>query len=113
MIDTDPAPKPKPIQRTPEQRYAAALAQAARAKDEMRRRDTREKVIVGALAIRRAMRSPAGALALITLIEDEVTSDGDLLALSNLLGRLHLAGHPLDPPSTEPGAGAGGERGEP
>ncbi len=113
MTETDPAPKPKPIQRTPEQRYAAALAQAARAKDEMRRRDTREKVIVGALAIRRAMRSPAGALALIALIEDEVTSDSDLLALSNLLGRLHLAAYPLDPPSTGPEIGESETRGEP
>ena len=111
MTDTDPLPKPP--RRTPEQRYAAALAQAARAKDEMRRRDTREKVVVGTLAIRRAMRSPAGALALIALIEDEVTSDGDLLALSNLLGRLHLAAYPLNPPSTESGIKGESERGEP
>lgn len=96
-----------------EQRYAAALAQAARAKDEMRRRDTREKVIIGALAIRRALRSPAGALALIALVEDEVTSDGDLAAVSNLLGRLHLAAYPIDQLSTGSETSADVARGEP
>lgn len=110
---TDPNPLPKSPRRTAEQRYAAALAQAARAKDEMRRRDTREKVIVGALAIRRAMRSPDGAAALIGLIEDEVTSDGDLLALQNLLGGLHLVAFKIDPPSAEPGMSADDVRGEP
>lgn len=113
MTDIDPAPKPKPLQRTPEQRYATALAQAARAKDEMRRRDTREKVVVGALAIRRALRNPAGALALIALIEDEITSDSDLLALSNLLGRLQLTAYPLAPPTAEHGTTVDDARGEP
>ncbi|MCJ2103829.1 hypothetical protein MKK70_00220 [Methylobacterium sp. E-041] len=100
MTDTDPLPKPP--RRTPEQRYAAALAQAARAKDEMRRLDTRRKVIVGALAIRRARRSPAGALALIAMIEEENTSDTDLFALGDLLGELHLKAHSAEPVRAEP-----------
>jgi hypothetical protein len=99
---TDTPPLPKLLRRTPEQRYAAALAQAARAKDDIRRLETRRKVIVGALAIRHARRSPANAAALIELIEEENTSDSDMSALSDLLGELHLVAHPAETVRAKP-----------
>jgi hypothetical protein len=101
-MDASDPKKPKPVQRTPEQRYATHIANAARAKEDMRRLDTRRKVIVGALVIRRARRSPAHAAALIDLIETENRSDTDLFALGDLLGELHLKAHPAEPVRTEP-----------
>lgn len=100
MDTSDPKPKAPPS--TPAQRYAAHLAKAARAKDDMRRLDTRRKVLVGALAIRHARRSPANAAALIDLIEEAEPSVADLRVLGELLGELHLTAHPASPPAEEP-----------
>ena len=86
-------PKPARIKRTPEQMRAAALATLARANEAIRRRDTREKVIVGAMVIRRAFKSPDNAAKLLAMIDNEDIRDSDLDALHDLLGRLHLAAH--------------------
>lgn len=86
--------------RTPEQIRAAALATVARADEAIRRRDTREKVIVGAMVIRRAFKSPDNAAKLLAMIDTEDLRGSDLDALSNLLGRLHVAAHspvPIEP----------------
>lgn len=101
-MDASDPKKPKPVRRTPEQRYATHLANAARAMADIRRLDTRRKVIVGALAIRYARRSPANAAALIDLIEAENPSDTDLFALGDLLGELHVKAHPAEPVRAEP-----------
>ncbi|WP_182180628.1 hypothetical protein [Methylobacterium radiotolerans] len=99
--------KPARTKRTPEQIRAAALATVARANDAIRRRDTREKVIVGAMVIRRAFKGPGNAAKLLAMIDDEDLRGSDLDALHDLLYRLHLAAHPAVP--VEPSAEAGPE----
>lgn len=95
--------KPVRTKRTPEQIRAAALATVARANETIRRRDTREKVIVGAMVIRRAFKNPDNAAKLLAMIDDEGLRGSDLDALRDLLYRLHLAAHPPVPaePSEE------------
>lgn len=92
--------KPARTKRTPEQIRAAALATVARANEAIRRRDTREKVIVGAMVIRRAFKSPDNAAKLLAMIDNEDLRGSDLDALSGLLGRLHVAAH--SPAPAEP-----------
>ena len=92
--------KPASTKRTPEQIRAAALATVARANEAIRRRDTREKVIIGAMVIRRALKNSGNAGKLLAMINDEGLRGSDLDALYNLLGRLDVAAH--SPAPAEP-----------
>lgn len=92
--------KPARTKRTPEQKLATAILAVAQAREAIRRRDTREKVIVGAMVIGRALKSPVNAGKLLAMIDEEDLRGSDLDALSNLFGRLRAKAHasvPVEP----------------
>lgn len=73
---------------TLEQKIAQAEAKLARLKDRVRKADTRQKIVVGAVAIQAALSDPPKARGLLTLLERDVTRDVDQVAIAPLLTRL-------------------------
>lgn len=74
--------------RTIEQQLAEAEAKVARLKTRRKAQETRRKIIVGAVVIADALRSPEAAKRLAAVLRKGVTRDIDQKEISSLLDEL-------------------------
>lgn len=80
------------MSRTLEQKIADAEARLARLKERVRKVDTRQKIVVGAVVVHEALSAPEKARSLLDLLEREVTREVDQTALRPLLAKLREVG---------------------
>lgn len=80
------------MSRTLEQKIADAEARLARLKERVRKVDTRQKIVVGAVVLHDALSDPKKAQSLLSLLEREVTREIDQTALGPLLAKLRSVG---------------------
>src|SRR3954451_20659815 len=73
---------------TLEQKIAQAEQKLARLKEKVRKNDTRQKIVVGAVAIHAALGDPNKARAMLALLEREVTREIDHAVIQPLGARL-------------------------
>lgn len=71
--------------KTIEQQIAEAEAKLARLREKERKKDTRRKIIVGALVISEALNDPKMAKWLAKMIDDKVTKDVDRTDIAQLV----------------------------
>lgn len=71
------------------QQIAELEARLARAREKDRARDTRCKIIAGAIVITEALKDPARARRLVQLFDTHVTRDVDKAAIADLVQQLH------------------------
>lgn len=76
--------------KTIEQQIAEASAKLERLRQRGKAKDTRRKIIVGAIVITEALNDPASAKKLIRLIETKVNRDVDKIDVASLLDELRL-----------------------
>lgn len=74
--------------KTVEQKIAEAESRLARLRQQKSTKDTRRKIIVGALIIAEAMKDPAAARKLCDLIAAKVTRDVDKADIATLVAEL-------------------------
>lgn len=70
------------------QKIADAEKRLARLRDKVRANDTRQKIVVGAIAISQALKTPEAARALLSAIEAETMRDHDKAVVAGLLEKL-------------------------
>lgn len=71
------------------QQIAELEAKLARAREKDRARDTRCKIIAGAVVITEALKDPGRARHLVQLLDTHVTRDVDKAAIADLVKQLH------------------------
>lgn len=71
------------------QQIAELEARLARAREKDRARDTRCKIIAGAIVITEALKDPSRARRLVQLFDTHVTRDVDKAAIADLVKQLH------------------------
>lgn len=75
---------------TLEQKIAQAQLNLARLKDKSRSEDTRQKIVVGAAVISKALRSESLAGRLLAILSAESMRDHDRKAVAGLIEKLKL-----------------------
>jgi hypothetical protein len=73
---------------TLEQKIAQTEQRLARLKEKVRKNDTRQKIVVGAVAIHAALGEPNKARAMLALLERDVTREIDQAVIQPLVARL-------------------------
>lgn len=74
--------------KTLEQQIADAQSKLARLREKERRKDTRQKIIIGGMLIAEALANQAAAKKMLGLIEAKVTRDMDKADVAPLVTRL-------------------------
>lgn len=74
--------------KTLERQIAEAEAKLARLRETARKKDTRQKIIVGGLLITEALARPEAAVKLLRLIEGKVSRDVDKADVAPLVEKL-------------------------
>jgi uncharacterized protein YecE (DUF72 family) len=73
---------------TLEQKIAQTEQKLARLKEKVRKNDTRQKIVVGAVTIHAALGDPNKARAMLALLERDVTREIDQAVIQPLVARL-------------------------
>jgi hypothetical protein len=73
---------------TLEQKIAQTEQKLSRLKEKVRKNDTRQKIVVGAVAIHAALGDPNKARAMLALLERDVTREIDQVVIKPLVARL-------------------------
>ena len=71
-----------------EQKIAQTEQKLARLKEKVRKNDTRQKIVVGAVAIHAALGDPNKARAMLALLDRDVTREIDQAVIQSLVARL-------------------------